>query len=494
MFLSLITLAVALSLSGIAAYYSIAGLAAIFAAAVVPIMIMGSVLELAKVVVTLWLHEYWSRCRWLMKMYLVPAVCMLMLITSMGIFGFLSKAHSDQSLVSGDVIAKIAVYDEKIKTEKENIDVSRKSLKQMDEAVDQVMGRSSDEKGADKAVAVRRGQQKERQRLLAEISESQIRISALNEQRAPIAAEVRKVEAEVGPIKYIAALIYGDDPDTNVLERAVRWVIILLVCVFDPLAIMMLLSATESLKWARESKKVAPVIVDIPVDEQPAEKDFDINDHPYLFTPPGSSTPPGISPVGIQVYRPSDPELEPCYKCGTPLVNAPGIGPFCPNQDCDVFDGPFSNDQEPVKIKIRLPGDDDHDEEDSVEIKNAKEQWKADNPDDTLKRHRRLLDAGVIDQLPWMQYLAKPPESGFGAALPESGNKGDTFVLTNGIPHRLYKHNGISWLWIAQQDNYTYDTAYIDHLIKQIAQGLYDPDLLNDSEREQIEQRITQTK
>jgi len=229
MFLSLITLAVALSLSVIAAYYSIAGLAAIFAAAVIPIMIMGSILELAKVVVTLWLHEYWDRARWLMKLYLVPAVLMLMLITSMGIFGFLSKAHSDQSLVSGDVIAKIAVYDEKIKTEKENIDVSRKSLKQMDEAVDQVMGRSSDEKGADKAVAVRRGQQKERQRLLAEIAESQKRITALNEERAPIAAEVRKVEAEVGPIKYIAALIYGDSTDINVLERAVRWVIILLV-------------------------------------------------------------------------------------------------------------------------------------------------------------------------------------------------------------------------------------------------------------------------
>jgi len=248
MFLSLITLAVALSLSVIAAYYSIAGLTAIFAAAVIPIMIMGSILEVAKVVVTLWLHEYWSKARWLMKLYLVPAVMMLMLITSMGIFGFLSKAHSDQSLVSGDVSAKIAIYDEKIKTEKENIDVSRKSLKQMDEAVDQVMGRSSDTKGADKAVAVRRGQQKERQRLLAEIAESQKRITALNEDRAPIAAEVRKVEAEVGPIKYIAALIYGDSPDTNVLERAVRWVIILLVCVFDPLAIMMLLAATESLK------------------------------------------------------------------------------------------------------------------------------------------------------------------------------------------------------------------------------------------------------
>jgi hypothetical protein len=520
MFLSLITLAVALSLSVIAAYYSIAGLAAIFAAAVVPIMVMGSVLELAKVVVTLWLHEYWSRCRWLMKLYLVPAVMMLMLITSMGIFGFLSKAHSDQSLISGDVIAKIAVYDEKIKTEKENIDVSRKSLKQLDEAVDQVMGRSSDEKGADKAVAVRRGQQKERQRLLAEISESQTRISALNEQRAPIAAEVRKVEAEVGPIKYIAALIYGDSPDTNVLERSVRWVIILLVCVFDPLAIMMLLAATESFKWARKpliketsedsnktlwsSRPHIPGYDDeyvkwpggVEPTETPAEKEFNINDHPYLFTPPGSSIPPGIEPVDIQVYRPSDPELDPCYKCGTPLINAPGIGPFCPNQQCDVSDGPFLDDQEPVQIKVILPGDDDYNEDDSVEIKNAKEQWKADNPTDTLKRHRRLLEAGVIDQLPWMRCLDQVPESGFGSVLPEYGNKGDTFISTIGIPHRLYKHNGSEWIRIdnTQQDNYTYDIAYIDHLISQIEKGLYDPDQLNDSERDQIEQRITQTK
>ena len=500
MFLSLITLAVALSLSCIAAYYSIAGLAAIFAAAVVPIMIMGSVLELAKVVVTLWLHEYWSRCRWLMKLYLVPAVGMLMLITSMGIFGFLSKAHSDQSLVSGDVTAKIAVYDEKIRTEKENIDVSRKSLKQMDEAVDQVMGRSSDEKGADKAVAVRRGQQKERQRLLAEIAESQTRITALNEQRAPIAAEVRKVEAEVGPIKYIAALIYGDNTDTNMLEHAVRWIIILLVCVFDPLAIMMLLSATESLKWARESRKVAPAAAEVPVNDPPAEKAFDIDNHPYLFRPQGNRTPPGIEPAPIQVYKkPSDATLAPCYKCGTPLINAPGIGPFCPNKECDILDGPLSDDQEPITFKFISPTahlEDDHNDTDSAEIKTAKEQWKADNPDDTLKRHRRLLEAGVIDQLPWMQYLAKIPESRFGNVLPEHGNKGDTFVSTIGIPHRLYKHNGSAWISInnTQQHNYTYDIAYIDHLINQIEQGLYDPDQLNDSERDQIEQRITQTK
>ena len=475
MFLSLITLAVALSLSVIAAYYSIAGLASIFAAAVIPIMIMGSILEVAKVVVTIWLHEYWGRARWLMKLYLVPAVMMLMLITSMGIFGFLSKAHSDQSLVSGDVSAKIAIYDEKIKTEKENIDVSRKSLKQMDEAVDQVMGRSSDTKGADKAVAVRRGQQKERQRLLAEIAESQKRITALNEDRAPIAAEVRKVEAEVGPIKYIAALIYGDSPDTNVLERAVRWVIILLVCVFDPLAIMMLLAATESLKWAREKPKIK---VDEPIE--------DIREDGYKTSLPEYE--PDDGPLTDdqleQINESAATDYQPihCHKCNTELINAPGIGLFCPNKECDVMDGPFSDDEEP-----ELPEDDD---EDSPELKSAKAQWKAHNPRDSLKRQRRLLDVGVIDRLPWIDYLHREPNADFGTELPAKGTKGDTYVLTSAIPNQLYKHNGDHWINIINRDNYTYDTAYIDHLITQIEHGLYDPDMLSDSERDQIEQRI----
>lgn len=230
-------------LSGIAAYYSVIGIIAIFSAAAIPVAIMASSLEVAKLVVASWLYRYWKHIPILMKTYFTVSLVVLMLITSMGIFGFLSKAHSDQSLVSGDVTAKISVYDEKIKTAKENIDANRKALKQMDEAVDQVMGRSTDEKGADKAVALRRAQQKERGRLITEIEAYQKTVSVLAEQRAPIAAEVRKVEAEVGPIKYIAAMIYGDDPDENTLERSVRWLIILLICVFDPLAVLMLIAA-----------------------------------------------------------------------------------------------------------------------------------------------------------------------------------------------------------------------------------------------------------
>lgn len=264
-------------LSGIAAYYSIIGLIAIFSAAVIPVAVMGSSLEIAKLVVASWLYRYWKHIPILMKAYFTIALLVLMLVTSMGIFGFLSKAHSDQSLVSGDVIAKIAIYDEKIKVAKENIDANRKALKQMDEAVDQVMARSTTEQGADRAVQIRRSQSKERTRLLQEIEAEQKKITALNEERAPIAAEVRKVEAEVGPIKYIAALIYGDNPDSMLLERAVRWLIILLIFVFDPLAVLMLIAA--NLTQIRKSNWTAPKeppVVEVPKEHEPLAADTSI--------------------------------------------------------------------------------------------------------------------------------------------------------------------------------------------------------------------------
>jgi len=213
---------------------------------------MGVSLEISKLIATVWLKQNWKIAHWTIKTYLLIAVALLMFITSMGIFGFLSKAHNDQNLVGGDVAAKIAVYDEKIKVEKENIDENRKILKQLDEAVDQVMARSQDEKGADKAVAIRKAQQKDRGRISQEITQSQKTIATLNDERAPIAAEVRKVEAEVGPVKYIAAFIYGANPDSSILERAVTWIIILIVIVFDPLAVILLLASQVSFQKFRE--------------------------------------------------------------------------------------------------------------------------------------------------------------------------------------------------------------------------------------------------
>jgi len=257
MTLAWLLLLTGLTISAVAIYYSVVGLTAIFSAAAIPIIVMGSSLEVAKLVCASWLKANWERAPRFMKYYMITAVVVLMLITSMGIFGFLSKAHNDQTLVSGDVQSKIAIYDEKIKTAKDNIDANRKALRQMDEAVDQVMGRSNDEKGADKAVAIRRSQQKERARLQSEITAEQKVIAQINEERAPIAAEVRKVEAEVGPIKYIAKFIYGDKgADENMLEHAVTWIIILIVIVFDPLAVIMLLAAQMTFGWYRKQTPV----------------------------------------------------------------------------------------------------------------------------------------------------------------------------------------------------------------------------------------------
>jgi len=251
MILAWLLLLTGLTISAVAIYYSVVGLAAIFSAAVIPIIVMGSALEVAKLVCASWLKANWNQAPRLMKVYMTTAVIVLMLVTSMGIFGFLSKAHSDQSLVSGDVLSKISIYDEKIKTAKDNIDANRKALKQMDESVDQSMARSNDEKGADKAVALRRSQAKERARLQSEIAAEQKAISSLNEQAAPIRAEVRKVEAEVGPLKYIAAFVYGATDET-ILEKAVTWVIITIIVVFDPLAVIMLLAAQMTFGWKKE--------------------------------------------------------------------------------------------------------------------------------------------------------------------------------------------------------------------------------------------------
>ena len=266
MIFAAILLGTALAISGIAGYFSIMGLTYIFSASPTPILIMGAALEVGKLVTASYVYRQWNKINTLMKTYFITSVVVLSLLTSMGIFGFLSKAHSDQNLVSGDVLAKISIYDEKIKTAKDNIDANRKALTQMDEAVDQVMVRSSDEKGAERAVAIRRAQQKERARLQSEIYAEQKIVAAISENRAPIAAELRKVEAEVGPIKYIAAFVYGAT-DISILERAVSWMILLIIGVFDPLAILLVIGANSMLQNEKKRPKIRNLRNSIEIDK-----------------------------------------------------------------------------------------------------------------------------------------------------------------------------------------------------------------------------------
>ena len=248
MVFGIITLITALLIAAIAAYFSIAGLMAIFSGAALAVAVMAGSLEVGKLVTASWLYRNWSQTRWLLKSYLTAAVVVLMFITSLGIFGYLSKAHSDQSLVSGGAAEQVALFDEKIKYQREIIDTNQKVIAQMDDVVNQTLSRTTDARGAERALQVRRSQSKDRQRLVTEISAAQKEIEKLNEQRAPLAVELKKVESEVGPIKYVAALIYGDNPETNLMERAVRWMIILLVVVFDPLAVALLIAANQTLR------------------------------------------------------------------------------------------------------------------------------------------------------------------------------------------------------------------------------------------------------
>jgi len=260
-----ITFLTAMALSGVAAYYSVIGLAAIFPGSFWPIIIMGTVLEVAKLVTVSWLYQNWKVVHIGMKSYLTVACIILMLITSMGIFGYLSKAHLEHSSDTAPMASKVQMLDEKIKVIKENIDANRKQLKQMDEAVDQIMGRSTDEKGADKANAVRRSQLRDRATLAKEIEANQKTISQLNEERFPIQIELQKAESDFGPIKYVAELIYGSG-DKDIIDKAVRLVIMLIMVVFDPLAILLLIAANMSMQ--PQPRQQPDLILDEPLPEE----------------------------------------------------------------------------------------------------------------------------------------------------------------------------------------------------------------------------------
>jgi hypothetical protein len=425
-----LTLLSGLVISAVAVYYSVAGLVSIFAAAAIPIMIMGTALEVSKLVATVWLKWNWARAPKAIKAYLITAITILMLITSMGIFGYLSKAHLDQAVPTGDVADKVALIDEKIKTERENIDASRRALKQMDEAVDQTMARSDSERAAERAVQIRRNQQAERGRLQKDIATAQSNIAKLNEERAPIAKELRKVEAEVGPIKYIAALIYGDNPDQNLLEAAVRWVIIIIVFVFDPLAVILLLASQYSFQWFREEKNKMPE----PKEPEPEPKEPEPEDTPDPFYPSNNglwpfpvaqaptwtmTTETKVEPDLAEEANAKIAEIEKEVDVEAALATVEEIKSEQSKEDDfkfladdnDVYPEGKPWEEQPKEEDFNDAEEDFDDPDDSEEIKHAKRDWKHDHPNDSLKRQRKLFEQGIIKKLPWEDYLQAKPDN-----------------------------------------------------------------------------------
>ena len=825
MFLAILVLLVALSLSGIAAYYSIIGLAAIFAAAVIPIIIMGGILEVAKLTVTVWLHQHWNRARWVMKLYLVPAVAVLMFITSMGIFGFLSKSHIEQTSANTESLVQVerivseiaraeagiarseqkiakaeastgnnnASIQQQIDTEQQRIDQAyerinpaiaeqnaiienaRKSdttkvepyleqLKGLDaelarlntnakeyeialsnvgkdtsaidaqvapyqQQIDQINSeldtlqrlsksgstaeikkfqqtigiksdgifgsdtakrtnewkannqkridqlsrtitqlRKDNESNLDKErdrlrglIAASRGtdlqaiknrkldvlkridevrnqespavksaieqiakiragadaQVAQSQKLInglrdsltvgvdsevetiiaeetAKIKSANTALDQLVEQKFALEAKTRQLEAEVGPVKYIAELIYGTNADQSLLEEAVRWVIILIVAVFDPLAIMMLLAATESFAWRRQDKenlivqeadnKVPSAIAPTPTEQTQEDNSTGTDSGPdssnsgsdssvdkeigntdnQVGTEVGGDTEDSQKVVTVHVEHIVLPEPEeetppqsiikvpdePLFpEHGTPEAKAFSddiIAAAMAKQFGSKLDTETKKIEEEVQESIILefmqpaqePDDASTDseitttdqektadlgeprqpeatvEEETIEDselfawkeedegdpeKRAKRIWKRLNPNNTLKEQEQLLDNRLIDELPWQQYVQASDDdldqytrADFGTQFPTHPIKGDTFVRVDYLPSRLYKWNGTKWIEIDKEntDAFTYNEEYIQHLIDKLGSGEYDPELLNDAERAQIEQQL----
>ena len=398
------TVLVALTISAVAAYYSIVGLVAIFAAAMLPIIIMGAVLEVGKLTTAVWLHAYWDKAKWHVKSYLSIALILLMFITSMGIFGFLSKAHIEQTAQATEGVAQLerietqivraeeviaraeakiqklentntnadAGLEEKIAREQERIDTAYDRIQpaideqkqllasnlapyetQLEDinnklsllqqyadsnevkALQRLVGARADGQygsGTAKKVDVfRADNEQKRERVLytmqslrddstaaiarlrgiaegeiadsnklisrlreqigvndnseqialdideqrAKIKTSETEIESLLEKKYAIEGESRKLEAEVGPVKYIAEMVYGENADANTLEAAVRWVILILVIVFDPLAVVLIIAGITLIENSRSNvKKTEPLLEELEAEAEELQEEI----------------------------------------------------------------------------------------------------------------------------------------------------------------------------------------------------------------------------
>ena len=237
--MALLALLAGLILSGTAAYYSIIGLIAIFPGAIIPISLMGASLEFAKLVAASWLYRNWEIAPKVIKGYFIFAIIILMIITSLGTFGYLSKVHIESSLQVTDNTTEIARLESQIQSEQRQLDNAQRTIESLDSMISMNFN-------AVESNRIRNSQREERADLNNAIRQSSDRITELKTELAPLQKELIDVQAKVGPLKYIAELIYGKEKAVDYFDSAVRFVIILIVLVFDPLAVLLLIAANIS--------------------------------------------------------------------------------------------------------------------------------------------------------------------------------------------------------------------------------------------------------
>ena len=473
MLFGLITFLTAITISGVAIYYSVAGLVAIFAAAAVPIIIMGTALEVGKLVTAVWLHKNWKRAAWWLKTYLSIAVVVLMLITSMGIFGFLSKAHVDQNLSSDTVVQRIEIIDNKVKAEEgyiirqkdvlvrltgqstgtndrfnqdiaieqKKIDDAYKRLEVLDADVEAFTSRNKGFGGTGRVkqgLELREKQGPERDALMLKIEQASQKIDQLREKNdksldkvdnqvavaeknifdattridgflldlEPLKGQVMKLESEVGPIRYIAEFVYGEEADRNLLEEAVRWVIITIIFVFDPLAVLLLIASQYTFRWR---------YIDKHGEEPTAPK-----------TPPAPTIPPApVKPVEpqptggqslskiVEQQKDVQAKSKPIKLSDIAEKKPVTTKPSEEKTTHEMLMEGFEKEQKEREAEEQLEEFKKREEQEAEDLRrvayDAKEEewqkvktvWKEANPHDTIHRHKDLYIKGMIDELPW---------------------------------------------------------------------------------------------
>jgi multisubunit Na+/H+ antiporter MnhG subunit len=504
MIFGILTLFTALAMATVAAVFAIYGIIAIFAGMPQFALVMGAVIELGKVVGVSWLYRNWNEPTKI-KYAMAPLVLVAMLLTSMGIFGLLSKAHLDQTAPVANNAIQIERLDQQVAREQSRIQDSERVVSQLDQSV-QALINFDRIRGPDGAIAVRETQSEQRELLRQIIDQAQTEIDRLEDQKLELTQALRAIELEVGPIKYLAELIYNDGADRT--EEAVRWVIIAFIFVFDPMAILLLMAANYTLvnRKKKEPKEVSqqslPVVVEYspepevkdPIEDVAITEDnqdeidennesnenITANDAPET-EPTVAEEPEDIQEDSEDIQEDSEPSSEANVSVQQEWpVSIAEPEETHPVTECITEPVEIKHSYNPaVKTEGVTPVNDIGDG--YVEFDNHLFQK------DALKELRPDLFSLKIDE-------NNNYQSGFGTQFPKIATKKDVFVRVDMMPNRVYRFDGKRWIELNKElsESYLYDQEYIHYLIDKIEAGEYDVDLLSEQEKIQIEEYLNQ--
>ena len=513
MFFGILTLLTALSMATVAAVFAIYGIIAIFAGMPQFALIMGAVIELGKIVGISWLYRNWNEPTKI-KYFMAPLVLVAIMLTSMGIFGLLSKAHLEQTSPVANNEIQITRLDQQITREQSRITDAEQVISQLDQSV-QALIEFDRIRGPDGAIAVRESQAEQRELLRQTIDTAQTEVDKLEDQKLELTQELTAIALEVGPVKYLAELVYGTETDRT--EEAVRWVIIAFIFVFDPMAILLLMAANYTL----DQRKKQPLVPEIPKQEPIVEgkEETDVKENTEELnndtdtTDDTDTSDSDISDSAIQ--SDSQPESEPIG--GDPSEGSENLQETVVGTDeRDIVfvqpEGPIdintSVSVEPVSITQPSAVDDAAQviaESAALQKKPQDKQITTegvtlviDVGDGYVEYNKQLFQKDALKELRPDLFSIKPdelymPSSSFGTQFPKIAKKKDIFVRVDVTPNKVYRFEGSKWIEISKNlsSTYLYDQEYIKYLINKIDQGEYDIDLLSEQEKIQIEEYLS---